>query len=71
MLRDGEKKAKAEKAAAVRRKIYGVAHRFRSDHHEHKLEGAMEKYLTWLNDDQKAEVKRDCATGDRDSNSAG
>ncbi|VDL84789.1 unnamed protein product, partial [Nippostrongylus brasiliensis] len=65
-ISDETKKAKAEKAAVVCRKIYGVARRFRRDHHEHKLEEAMEKYLTWLNDDQKAEVKKLYETGGRE-----
>ncbi|VDL67554.1 unnamed protein product, partial [Nippostrongylus brasiliensis] len=65
-ISDEAKKAKAEKAAVVCRKIYGVARRFRRDHHEHKLEEAMEKYLTWLNDDQKAEVKKIYETGGRE-----
>ena len=45
-ITDETKKAKAEKAAAACKKIYGVAKRFRRDHHEHKFEEAMEKYLT-------------------------
>ncbi|KAK6049998.1 hypothetical protein COOONC_12497 [Cooperia oncophora] len=64
-ITDAEKKAKAERAAMACKKIYGVARRFRREHHEHNLEEAMEKYLSWLRDDQKAEVKKIYATGDR------
>ncbi|KAK6025918.1 hypothetical protein OSTOST_08162 [Ostertagia ostertagi] len=64
-IADDKKKAQALRASANCRKIYGVARRFRRDHHEHNLEEAMEKYLTWLNDEQKEEVKKLYGAGDK------
>ncbi|XGW05352.1 hypothetical protein V3C99_016038 [Haemonchus contortus] len=64
-ITDEKKKAQAERASVACKKIYGVARRFRRDHHEHNIEEAMEKYLSWLRDDQKAEVRKIYGTGDR------
>uniref|UniRef100_A0A0K0DR90 Cnd3 domain-containing protein n=1 Tax=Angiostrongylus cantonensis TaxID=6313 RepID=A0A0K0DR90_ANGCA len=68
-ITDEEKKAKALRASAACKKFYGVAKRFRRDHHhhEHNLEEALEKYLTWLNDEQKAEVKKIYEGGDKEA----
>ncbi|EPB68820.1 hypothetical protein ANCCEY_12087 [Ancylostoma ceylanicum] len=63
---DEKKKENAMKASANCKKIYGVTRRMRRDHHhEHNLEEAMKNYLTWLNDDQKKEVKEALKGGDR------
>ncbi|KAL6743745.1 hypothetical protein Aduo_016752 [Ancylostoma duodenale] len=65
-ITDDKKKEQATRASAACKKIFGVnARRMRRDHHEHNLEEAMEKYLTWLTDDQKAEVKKFFESGDR------
>ncbi|PIO77424.1 phage protein, HK97 gp10 family [Teladorsagia circumcincta] len=64
-ISDEKKKSEAERASVACKKIYGVARRLKRDHHEHNLEEAMEKYLSWLRDDQKAEVKKIYGTGDR------
>ncbi|KAK6757894.1 hypothetical protein RB195_015613 [Necator americanus] len=63
-ITDEEKKARALKMSAGCKKIYGVARRMRRDHH-HNLEEAMQKYLTWMNDEQKTEFKKTLEGGDR------
>ncbi|KJH48213.1 hypothetical protein DICVIV_05677 [Dictyocaulus viviparus] len=68
MITDDEKKAKALRASSACKKIYGVAKRFRRDHHhEHNLEEALEKYLTWLNEEQKSQMKTIYESGDREA----
>ncbi|RCN36436.1 hypothetical protein ANCCAN_17684 [Ancylostoma caninum] len=65
-ITDDKRKEQATRASAACKKIFGVkARRMRRDHHEHTLDEAMEKYLTWLTDDQKAEVKKFFESGDR------
>ncbi|KAK6045199.1 hypothetical protein COOONC_17297 [Cooperia oncophora] len=64
-ITDAGKESEGRASCNGLQEIYGVARRFRREHHEHNLEEAMEKYLSWLRDDQKAEVKKIYATGDR------
>ncbi|CAJ0588632.1 unnamed protein product [Cylicocyclus nassatus] len=51
-LTNEEVKAQAKKVAPVCKAVYSAAKRFRREHHEHKLDEEMKKYLTWLTADQ-------------------
>ncbi|KAK5971508.1 hypothetical protein GCK32_010845, partial [Trichostrongylus colubriformis] len=66
-ITDEKKKAQAERAAVACKKIYGVSRRLRRDHHEHNVDEAMEKYLTWMTDDQKEEIKKLHDSGDKET----
>ncbi|VDM67730.1 unnamed protein product [Strongylus vulgaris] len=66
-IADGTRKEQAVQASQYCKKIYNVARRMRRDKHEHNLEEALEKYLTWLNAEQKEEVKKIFESEDRDA----
>ncbi|CAJ0588631.1 unnamed protein product [Cylicocyclus nassatus] len=65
-ISDDEKKEHALKASKYCKRIYNVARRMRRDEHEHDVEEALEKFLTWLSADQKDEVKKLYESGKRD-----
>ncbi|KAJ1362200.1 hypothetical protein KIN20_021666 [Parelaphostrongylus tenuis] len=67
-ITDDTKKEQAMRAATACRRIYGVERRLkRNHHHEHTLEEALEKYLTWLTEEQKSEVKTIYEGGNREA----
>ncbi|KAJ1362202.1 DVA-1 polyprotein [Parelaphostrongylus tenuis] len=67
-ITDEKKKAMALRASAACKKIHTIAKRFRRDHHhEHTLDEALEKYLTWLTEEQKSEVKTIYEGGNREA----
>ncbi|KAK6025920.1 hypothetical protein OSTOST_08164 [Ostertagia ostertagi] len=67
-LTDEGARTRAKKASAACKRIFGVVRRFRRDeHHPVTLEEALHKYLTWLSDDQKAELKSLKESGDKET----
>ncbi|KAK6025921.1 hypothetical protein OSTOST_08165 [Ostertagia ostertagi] len=55
-LTDEGVRTRAKKASAACKRIFGVVRRFRRDQ-QPDIEEGMQKFLTWLTDDQKQKVK--------------
>ncbi|KAK6025922.1 hypothetical protein OSTOST_08166 [Ostertagia ostertagi] len=66
-MTDPEKKAKAKRFTAACKKVYGSSRTRRDEPHPVTLEEALHKYLTWLSDDQKAELKSLKESGDKET----
>ncbi|KHJ97981.1 hypothetical protein OESDEN_02054 [Oesophagostomum dentatum] len=56
-LDNAEVKAQAKKSAPICKKVFSAPKRFRREHHEHKMDEEMKKYLTWLTPDQHDKLK--------------
>ncbi|KHJ89584.1 hypothetical protein OESDEN_10588, partial [Oesophagostomum dentatum] len=56
-LDNAEVKAQAKKSAPICKAAFSAPKRFRREHHEHKMDEEMKKYLTWLTPDQHDKLK--------------
>ncbi|GMT08770.1 hypothetical protein PFISCL1PPCAC_67, partial [Pristionchus fissidentatus] len=54
---DGENKKKAIEMTKNCKRVFGVASRKRRDHHKHTLEESFDKFLPWITEEQKMELK--------------